>query len=79
MQAKSPLRTRQSVVGKATGALAAEALTRRFVVLESLLSEEQRALRDEVGAFVKSVPRELLPNVELDAPDAQHREEKGYG
>ena len=35
-------------------------------MLESLLSEEQRALRDEVRAFVKNVPRQLLLDMDAD-------------
>ncbi|MEM4724157.1 MAG: acyl-CoA dehydrogenase family protein [Candidatus Hadarchaeum sp.] len=35
-------------------------------MLEPLLTEEQRALRDEVRAFVKSVPRQLLLDMDAD-------------
>ncbi len=35
-------------------------------MLESLLSEEQRVLREEVRAFVKSVPRQLLLDMDAD-------------
>ncbi len=35
-------------------------------MLEPLLTEEQRALRDEVRAFVKDVPRQLLLDMDAD-------------
>jgi acyl-CoA dehydrogenase len=35
-------------------------------MLESLLTDEQRALRDEVQAFVQSVPRQLLLDMDAD-------------
>ncbi len=35
-------------------------------MLESLLSKEQRVLREEVRAFVKSVPRQLLLDMDAD-------------
>ncbi len=35
-------------------------------MLESLLSKEQRMLRDEVRAFVKTVPRQLLLDMDAD-------------
>ncbi len=38
--------------------------------MESLLTDDQRKLRDEVRAFVKDVPRQLL--LDLDAGDAPY-------
>jgi alkylation response protein AidB-like acyl-CoA dehydrogenase len=35
-------------------------------MIESLLTEEQKALRDKVRAFVKGVPRQLLLDMDAD-------------
>jgi len=42
-------------------------------VIESLLTEQQKRLRDKVRAFVKGVPRQLLSD--MDADWVQYRRE----
>ena len=42
-------------------------------MIESLLTEQQKRLRDKVKAFVKGVPRQLL--LDMDADQAQYPRE----
>ncbi|MCD4748648.1 MAG: hypothetical protein K8R59_04665 [Thermoanaerobaculales bacterium] len=47
-------------------------------MFDHLLNDQQRQLRDEVRAFVKSVLRQLILDMELDACESGAEDEKIY-